>query len=67
MKITLYIRRHPNRPHEACMFARLEDEPCYDTPRVSNLGTDIKAALDKIIANCESAGYITPPKKETQK
>jgi len=60
MKIIIYCRRDKRKPNEVNMFARLEAEPCYDTPRVSNFANEVKAAIDDIIVTCESAGYITP-------
>ena len=61
MKLTLYIRSR--RPGTCEMATRLEDEPCYDSPRVSVLAHDIRQALDRIIANCEEKGYINSPVK----
>ena len=63
MKVILYIRRVAHHPNEATMKVRLEPEPCYDSPRVSNFANEIEASLNNIIANCESAGYITANQK----
>ena len=59
MKLTLYIRRDKKKPAEVNMFSRLEPEPCYDTPRVSNFAGEVKASIDNIIATCERTGIIT--------
>lgn len=59
MKLILYIRRDPKRADRVNMRARLEAEPCYDTPRVSNFANEVKAAVDDIIATCERTGIIT--------
>ena len=69
MKLTLYIRRDRKRPALATMACTSEEEPCYDTPRILNLGADIKAAIDNIIADCRAHGYIsaTVPLKTTKK
>ena len=58
MKLILYIRRDAKHPNEVNMFARLEAEPCYDTPRVSNFANEVKAAIDDIIVTCEARGFI---------
>lgn len=58
MKITLYIRRDAKRGDRVNLFCRAEDEPCYDTPRILNLGAEIKQAVDNIIADCERTGVI---------
>ena len=58
MKITIYCRRDKKKAAEVNMFARLEPEPCYDTPRVSNFMGEVKIAIDEIIARCEARGYI---------
>lgn len=58
MKITLYCRRDKKKPNEVTMFARLEAEPCYDTPRVSNFANELKIAIDDIIVTCEKRGFI---------
>ncbi len=59
MKLILYIRHDPKRADRVNMRARLEAEPCYDTPRVSNFANEVKAAIDDIIATCERTGIIT--------
>ena len=59
MKLILYIRRDPKRADRVNMRARLEAEPCYDTPRVSNFANEVKASIDDIIATCERTGIIT--------
>lgn len=59
MKIIIYCRRDKRKPNEVNMFARLEAEPCYDTPRVSNFANEVKAAIDDIIVTCETRGFIT--------
>lgn len=53
MKITLYIRK--GRAGRCTMHTRTEDEPNYDTPRILNLGRDIRDTLDRIIAECDCA------------
>ena len=58
MKLVLYIRRDPKRGDRVNMHCRLEAEPCYDTPRVSNFADELKAAVDDIIAECERTGII---------
>lgn len=58
MKIIIYCRRDKRKPNEVNMFARLEAEPCYDTPRVSNFANEVKASIDDIIATCEARGFI---------
>lgn len=58
MKITLYIRKTPKKPGWGQMFTRAEDEPCYDTPRILNLGAEIREHLDGIIAKCEADGVF---------
>ena len=59
MKLILYIRRDPKRADRVNMRARLDPEPCYDTPRVSNFANEVKASIDDIIATCERTGIIT--------
>ena len=59
MKIILYIRRDRKHPALATMDCISDEEPCYDTPRILNLGADIKAAIDNIIADCRTNGYIS--------
>ena len=59
MKLILYIRRDPKRGDRVKMHARLEAEPCYDTPRVSNFANEVKTSVDDIIAECERTGIIT--------
>lgn len=58
MKLTLYCRRSPKNPAKVVMWTRLEQEPCYDTPRISNLMSDVRKQLDDTIANCEQDGVI---------
>jgi len=58
MKLTLYCRRSLKKPAKLVMWTRLEQEPCYDTPRISNLMSDIRKQLDDTIANCERDGVI---------
>ena len=58
MKLTLYCRRSPKNPAKVVMWTRLEQEPCHDTPRISNLMSDIRKQLDDTIANCEGDGVI---------
>lgn len=56
MKITLYIRSR--KPGRVEMSTRLEDEPSYDTPRVSSLAHEIHGAIDRIIDECHEKGCI---------
>lgn len=56
MKITLYIRSR--KPGRVEMSTRLEDEACYDTPRVSALAHEIHGAIENIIDECHKQGYI---------
>ncbi len=56
MKITLYIRS--SKPGRVTMDARLEEEACYDTPRVAGLGREIHRELENIIDECRSKGYV---------
>lgn len=56
MKITLYIRSR--KPGRVEMSTRLEDEPCYDTPRVSALTKEIYDTMANIIEDCHAQGYI---------
>jgi adenine/guanine phosphoribosyltransferase-like PRPP-binding protein len=58
MKLILYIRRDSKRADRVNMHCRLEAEPCYDTPRVSNFANEVKASIDDIIATCEARGFI---------
>ena len=57
MKLTLYIRAR--KPGRVDMHTSLEDEPNYDTPRVSALSHEIRAAIDRIIDECYANGYIS--------
>lgn len=67
MKIILYIRRHPKHPARATMKVRSEDEPCYDSPRILNLGAEIAASLQGMIDDCEAQGCIAVnTRKETR-
>lgn len=59
MKLVLYIRRDKKRADRVTLNCRLEEEPCYDTPRVSNFANEVKASIDDIIATCERTGIIT--------
>lgn len=60
MKITLTIRTGatPNR----CTIATDIKRESADSVRVSNLGLDIKNALDEIIKSCEADGSIASPR-----
>lgn len=58
MKLTLYCRRHPKNLAKVVMWTLAEPEPCYDTPRISNLMTDIRSQLDATIASCEKDGVV---------
>ncbi len=68
MKLILYIRAR--KPGRVEMRTNLEDEPNYDTPRVSALSHEIRATLDRTIDECCANGYIkyggkAKTKKET--
>ena len=56
MKIILYIRKDARKAGYARMHTHAEEEPNYDTPRVVNVGNEIREHLDKIIAKCEADG-----------
>lgn len=60
MKITLTIRTGAT-PNRYTIVADMKRESA-DSVRVSNLGLDIKAALDEIIKSCEADGSIAPPR-----
>ena len=58
MKITLYVRKDGKRAGYCTMSARVEEEPCYDTPRTLNLGYDIHKSIMAIIAKCKADGVF---------
>jgi hypothetical protein len=60
MKIILTIRTGAT-PNRCTITADMKRESA-DSVRVSNLGLDIKAALDEIIKSCEADGSIAPPR-----
>ena len=64
MKLTIYCRQSPKNPAKVVMWTRMEEEPCFDTPRISNLMNDIRKQLDDTIANCERNGVVSGRKKD---
>ena len=65
MKLTLYCQQSKKNPAKVVMWTRVEEEPCFDTPRISNLMSDIRKQLDDTIASCERDG-VTSERKENR-
>lgn len=57
MKITLYIRRHKTMPTHFTMRTDTTAER-DDSPRIHNLGVEIKEAIDRIIEKCEKESVV---------